>query len=557
MTDVQLREWQIQAKKAVEDAWFSGTRNPTVVAGTGSGKTMLAAALISEFPGPTLFTAHRDQLIGQTARAFLTHVPDRSIGIVRGSDNQIGADVIVASLQTLASGNRLQQYLEVNPPSLIIADEAHVSGAPIFARVFEELGLQQRSGFALGLSATLARTSGTPLHELWDDPVFHYSLRDAIADGVCVPPRGIRVHMPEGGSLMDGVRDAAVWSESLGDALEATDAPVIIAEAIREHCQGRATVGFAPNVRAAMVLARACNQIGITAEVITGNTPAYLRQEVFNRSEQGELSVIWSVDTISVGADLPWISALVVARDTGSQVWFTQALGRGLRQHPGKTDCLVLDCSSSSSRLVLDTFFDLGREVAGDDREASGASGQTDKDDLGVVPQIEVGRVEYSGFDFFASEIQWLTTLGGMRFIPAYQNIVFLYPQGDGEFTVGSVGDSIWKNQPARRHVRDLDLDGAVFYAESLAQQFDRGAPVSYGKQLMIASKSANWRKKQQPVSVGQSNMFANLRETYLDMCCTHVGIPFDRLSRATASTVISVAVASKILSRLGLDPEI
>lgn len=557
MINVELREWQVKAKHAVEEAWFSGTRNPTVVAGTGSGKTMLAAALISDFPGTTLFTAHRDQLIGQTAKAFRSVIPDRSVGILRGSDNEIDRDITVASLQTLASGQRLQRYLEVNPPTLVIADEAHVSGAPIFAKVFNELGLQTRSGFALGLSATLARTTGTPLHELWDDPVFHYSLRDAIADGVCVPPRGIRVHMPNGESLLTGVQDVAAWADKLGDAIEATDAPMIIARAIEEHCAGRATVGFAPNIRAAMVLARACEQIGITAEVITGDTPSYLREDAFARSEEGALHVIWSVDTISVGADLPWISALVVARDTASQVWFTQALGRGLRKHPGKTDCLVLDCSSSSSRLVLDTFFDLGREVAGDEREPSQSRTKPDIEDLGSVPPVSIGLVEYSGFDFFARENVWLTTLGGMRFIPAYQNVIFLYPEGDGLFTVGSVPDSIWKNLKAKPHVREMDLDGAVAYAEALAQQCDRGAPSLYGRTMGVSSKAADWRNKRQPPTQGQSTMFANLRAAYLERCCTHVGVPFDHLTKVTASTVISVAVASKILSRLGLDPEL
>lgn len=557
MIDVELRSWQRDAKKAVEDAWFSGTRNPTVVAATGAGKTVLAAAIISDFPGPVLFTAHRDQLIGQTAKGFQSMLTDRSVGIIRGSDNDVGADVIVASLQTLASSNRLQRYLEVNPPSLVIADEAHMSGAPIFARVFEQIGIQDRRLFALGLSATLARTTGTPLHELWDDPVYNMSLREAIEDGICVPPRGIRVHMPDGSSLMDGIRDAAVWSEKLSDAIEATDAPLVIARAIRDNCEGRPTVGFAPNIRAAMVLAHACNEIGITAEVITGDTPSYIREETFDRSKNNELRVIWSVDTISVGADLPWVSALVVARDTGSQVWFTQALGRGLRTYPGKTDCLVLDCSSSSSRLVLDTFFDLGRDIEGEDRESSGQSGQADTDDLRSVPQVAIGRVEYSGFDFFVRENVWLTTLGGLRFIPAYQNVVFIVPDDDGNFTVGSVPDSIWKYNKARRHIRDVDLDTAVRYAESLAQQFDRGAPSMYGKTMNVSSHSAAWRGKQQRMTQGQETMLANLRAPYLEQCCEHIGVPYDRLNKVTASSLISVAVASKVLSRLGLDPEL
>lgn len=37
------------------------------------------------------------------------------------------------------------------------------------------------------------------------------------------------------------------------------------------------------------------------------------------------------------------IDAIIMARPTKSNVLFQQMLGRGMRLHPGKKDCLVLD----------------------------------------------------------------------------------------------------------------------------------------------------------------------------------------------------------------------
>lgn len=553
---LKLRRWQEEAKGKVQDAWFSGSRCPTVVAPTGSGKTALAAALINDFPGRVVFTAHRDQLIEQTAEGFLNMIEDRSVGIIRGTDNQINADVIVASLQTLASGSRLHQYLEAAPPDLVIADEAHMSGAPIFANVFKELGIQERRVFGLGLSATLGRTTGTPLHELWDDPVYTMSLKEAIHEGICVPPVGIRVHLPEGQSLLAATREAAVWSPNLGNALESTDAPTIIAEAIKEHCKGRAVIGFAPNVRAALVLAKACKYHGVSADVLTADTPSPVRREMFRASKDGELQVLWSVDTISVGADLPWVSAIALARDSGSRTWFVQAVGRGLRTYPGKSDCIVLDCSSTSSRIVLDTYFDLGR----DDAEESGpnaGSGATAQDieDIGGLPPVAIGRVEYSGFDFFGRSSAWMTTLGGTRFVGAYQQLVFVVPDGDGTFSVGSVSNSVWKHDRAKRHARDLDLDAAVRLAEVLAEQLDRAAPVRYGKRMQVASSTANWRTQSKPLTAGQQTMLEALKEALLIRSAEHVGLDMSKLNRAKAASIIDVATASAVLARLGLDP--
>lgn len=552
---MELRRWQAEAKREVEKAWANGTVCPTVVAPTGSGKTALAAALILDFDGPVVFTAHRDQLITQTQRAFLNMIPGRSIGIVRGDDNQINADVTVASLQTLASGNRLRQYVNANPPRLVIADEAHMSGAPIFTKIFDALGTKDRRTQGLGLSATLYRDTGTKLHELWDDPVYQMDLQEAIADGICVPPRGIRVHLPNGTSLMEAARDIAAWADNLSTALEATDVPSAIAQAVLDHCDGRAVIGFAPNVRAAMVLTEACRIAGISAETITASTPSAVRDELFAASESGDLRVLWSVDTISVGADLPWVSAVVVARDTGSQVWWVQALGRGLRTYPGKTDCVILDCSSSSKRFRLDTFFDLGQDQADSEagESSSSAPAMPQIDDLSAMERAEVGLVEYSGFDFFAREYNWLTTLGGIRFVSAYQRVVFIVPE-DGDFTVGSVPDNVFKPQKAKRHVRGITLDEAVRYAERLADQCDGAAPVIYGKQMRIASSMASWRRSIQPMSEGQMNMINAFRPALVERVCLHVGANPLHLHKAQASLVIGVCVASAILSRLGLD---
>lgn len=556
MTKLKLRRWQEEAKGAVEYAWVHNVRCPTVVAPTGSGKTALAASLISDFPGRVLFTAHRDQLIEQTAEGFLNLIEGRSIGIIRGTDNQIDADVIVGSLQTLASGSRLHQYLEAAPPDLVIADEAHMSGAPIFAKIFKELGIQDRRVFGLGLSATLGRTTGTPLHELWDDPVYTMSLKEAIHEGICVPPVGIRIHMPEGQSLLAATREAAVWSPNLGNALEATDAPTIIANAIKEHCAGRAVIGFAPNVRAAIVLAKACKYHGVTADVLTADTPSSVRREMFRASKEGELQVLWSVDTISVGADLPWVSGIALARDSGSRTWFVQAVGRGLRTHPGKSDCVVLDCSSTSGRLVLDTYFDLGRDdpEGSDSEPGTGATAQ-DLEDISGLPTVAIGRVEYSGFDFFGRSSAWMTTLGGIRFIGAYQQLVFIAPDGDGEFSVGSVSNSVWKSDRAKRHARELDLDSAVRLAEVVAEQLDRAAPVRFGKRMQVASSTANWRTQVKPVTAGQQTMLGALKESLLYRSADHIGIDIDRLNRAKAASIIDVATASAVMARLGLDP--
>ena len=65
------------------------------------------------------------------------------------------------------------------------------------------------------------------------------------------------------------------------------------------------------------------------------------------------------------GFDQPAISCVTIARPTRSPVLYTQMAGRGLRLHPGKTDCLILDLVGASDDHKLATLADLtGHTVA-------------------------------------------------------------------------------------------------------------------------------------------------------------------------------------------------
>jgi ATP-dependent helicase IRC3 len=51
--------------------------------------------------------------------------------------------------------------------------------------------------------------------------------------------------------------------------------------------------------------------------------------------------------------DFPMIDAIIIARPTKSTVLMVQMLGRGVRLHPGKVDCLVLDMVDTVDRKVF------------------------------------------------------------------------------------------------------------------------------------------------------------------------------------------------------------
>jgi hypothetical protein len=79
------------------------------------------------------------------------------------------------------------------------------------------------------------------------------------------------------------------------------------------------------------------------------------------------------VGVLTEGFDDPEVSCVALARPTQSQGLYAQCVGRGMRTHPGKSDCLILDFvdASSAPLVTLPTLFGLPRGFDFEGRSAS------------------------------------------------------------------------------------------------------------------------------------------------------------------------------------------
>ena len=124
-------------------------------------------------------------------------------------------------------------------------------------------------------------------------------------------------------------------------------------ERVKRIVAGARAVGRAPAQRCAPWVS-ACPVI--TREFMTEQFTAWTRgrlsdgdhdqahrDAVLSRLKAGELQVVFSVDVLGEGVDVPDVDTLLLLRPTQSPVLFAQQLGRGLRLAPGKDGCLVLD----------------------------------------------------------------------------------------------------------------------------------------------------------------------------------------------------------------------
>jgi len=75
------------------------------------------------------------------------------------------------------------------------------------------------------------------------------------------------------------------------------------------------------------------------------------RDEIINNFKSLKLKVVVQCKILSVGFDHPQLDALIMAKPTNSLTFYYQFLGRGVRTHPEKKDCIIVDLSGNYNKF--------------------------------------------------------------------------------------------------------------------------------------------------------------------------------------------------------------
>ena len=86
---LELRPYQTEAIAAIEDAGRRGVRRPLLGLPTGTGKTVIFAALIRRRGGSALVLAHRDELLVQATEKIRQVDPAAQLGLVKAEASAV------------------------------------------------------------------------------------------------------------------------------------------------------------------------------------------------------------------------------------------------------------------------------------------------------------------------------------------------------------------------------------------------------------------------------------------------------------------------------------
>jgi len=418
-----LRDYQIKAVQAVENAIADGRREALLAMATGTGKTRTLIGLMyrllkAERFRRILFLVDRTSLGTQAQEAFDSALLERNLPLSKVYNVALLGDMApeaetriqVATVQAMVK----RLFHTANPPGIdeydcIVVDEAHRGYTLDQEMTDGEIELRDASQYQstyrrvldrfdavkVGLTATPAKHTT----DIFGKPVYVYSYREAVADDWLVdhePPIRYRTLLTENGIDFKKGEEVAVIQAGTGEVdvaeleddlhfdVESFNRGVVtekfnevicreLAKELDPFGQEKTLIFCANNLHADMVVRLLCEAFQevygedfntATVQKITGKVDRV--EERIRRFKNETLpNVAITVDLLSTGIDVPKICNLVFLRRVRSRILYEQMKGRATRQcqEIGKTVFRIHDPVDLYASLeAVDTMKPLVRD---------------------------------------------------------------------------------------------------------------------------------------------------------------------------------------------------
>ncbi len=325
-------------------------------AGTGSGKTVMALAIIAARRQPTLIIVHTKELLYQWQERIQEFL-GCAVGLV--GDGHFSVQPISVAIVNTAR-KRVEELLPCF--GHLVVDECHRVPATLFTDVVSSFA----GHYLLGLSATAFRSDEGLTRLIYfymGDLIHRVDQEELEATGAVVKPELIRRktafryrYRGEYQPLIKAlVQDAGRNQQIIDDVVQVSQMNnsgtlLLVSDRIG-HCQ---------------LFEKGLRDRGVEVAMLTGQTPAEQRTMTVKEVQDGKIRVlVATLQLIGEGFDCPGLSTLFLTTPITFEGRLLQVLGRIMRPAEGKQAKVfdyvdeavsVLNRSAESRRKILRSF---------------------------------------------------------------------------------------------------------------------------------------------------------------------------------------------------------
>lgn len=351
--EYKLRPYQQESVyKAVRFLKSADTKNGILVLPTGSGKSLVIAAIVKELNDDVIIFQPSKEIMEQNFEKFTSYGGQATFYSASAGEK------IISGVTYATIGSCFRKPELFKRFKYILVDEAHLcnSKTGMYEKFISALGVK-----VLGLTATPYRLStdgygGSILKFITRtrprifSELIHYVQNGELFDsGYLAKLEYVNVAGFNSGKVKLNTTGADYNDNSLQLYFDEISHNDRILQTVKELLPARKSIlVFTKFVKDSQYIK---DKLGSCAEIVTGETPKEERESVLSGFKSGKIKVVVNVGVLVVGFDYPELETIVIGRPTMSLALYYQMVGRGIRPHPNKEYCMIVDMCENVKRF--------------------------------------------------------------------------------------------------------------------------------------------------------------------------------------------------------------
>lgn len=348
---IELRDYQKECVSRITNH-FEKNDAQVIQLPTGAGKTIVFLSYCKILNKKTLILCPTLDLVNQI---------NSSINLMFNGKNK---NIHVKTVHHLYMDKTRQELLQ-EKFELIIIDEAHHSECKSIKNFLDVYRRKNGSFKLLGVTATPERLDGKNILDTFGELTFSKDIFWMIENKHLCDLEAYRIKTNQ--NFDDKIRNDDFGIEAI-KILDNDSRNSLIYKTFKENCSSKKTLIFCLNINHCEKISDYFNKMSIPCSTVHGEMKKKSREKTLSDFKQGKIQVLTNCQVLTEGFDEPSIESLIIARPTRSKVLYAQMIGRGLRNHPGKSICSLYELTDNSHKictfLSMNTHTELSSSIS-------------------------------------------------------------------------------------------------------------------------------------------------------------------------------------------------